>query len=464
MAILKHLVGFGLFLGIRAFRIYEDTDLDNYDVGDACVSALSADIACHPEIHSFLQPSYRGSLENVTLTDEICTGTCSASLRKWFNTVSNDCAGKSDEFNGNPPTRYGGYVWAGWNETCVKDPKTKKYCNDIIDGFSDVKDGESLPHAELCHVCYLRRLAMMQSSQYSIYDEYYKEELELVYKTCGGSGPTDIPPPLKEGEMKTEFCMTSKYYTTVEGDTCDSISKASGVSGAFLYMSNQEAVGDCREVPAGLRLCLPMTCKTYYVQPDDTCFGIETSLGIRWDDAQYYNSWVNRDCSNLQTATDFYGRSICISPLGDTSSATKASSIQRKISSGNGPTVVRIPSPRDAKVAEGTTLNCGKWHVTTKSDTCDEICKANDICEGTLMFDINPSLVSKEQCTANLVPGMALCMAPISGWNVTIMLKLVPNYRKSEHGSHLTEAAVRAPNSEGDLMTTTSSAEAGVEA
>ncbi|KAK7419026.1 hypothetical protein QQX98_003528 [Neonectria punicea] len=294
-------------------------------------------------------------------------------------------------------------VWAGWNETCVKDPKTKKYSNDIIDGFSDVEDGEDLP----------------RSSQYSLYDEYYMEELELVYKTCGGSGPTDIPPPLKEEEEETAFCLTSEYYTTKEGDTCDSISKASGVSGALLYMGNQEAIGDCRKVPAGLKLCLPTTCKTYYVQPDDTFFSIETSQGLPWDDVQFYNSWVNRDCSNLQTATDFYGKSVCISALGDTSSAVKALNIQRKTSRRNAPTVALTAPPEDAEVAEGTTLKCGKWHVTTKSDTCDGICEAHDICHDNLMFDVNPSLVGKEQCTASLVPGVALCVAPISGWNVT---------------------------------------------
>ena len=130
MAILKHLVAFGLFLGVGAFRVFEVADLDNYDIGDACVSALSADIACNPYIRSFMELSYRGSLENITLTDEICVGTCSGSLRKWFEAVSKDCAGKSFGSSGRAiPTQYGGNIWAGWNETCVKDPKTNRYCN-----------------------------------------------------------------------------------------------------------------------------------------------------------------------------------------------------------------------------------------------------------------------------------------------------------------------------------------------
>lgn len=132
MAVLKCIVAFGLFLRVGAFRVYEVADLDNYDVGDACVSALSADIACNPYIRSFMELSYRGSLENVTLTSEICTGTCSASLRKWFDAVSKDCAGKSFGSSNAVLTQYGGNIWAGWNETCVKDPKTKRYCNGML--------------------------------------------------------------------------------------------------------------------------------------------------------------------------------------------------------------------------------------------------------------------------------------------------------------------------------------------
>ncbi|RSL82095.1 hypothetical protein CDV31_016965 [Fusarium ambrosium] len=421
MAILKHLFAFGLFVEASAFRIYEAEDLvDMYDVGEACVSALSADITCNPYIRDFMQLSYRGSLENVTLTDEICTGTCSASLRKWFDTVSKDCTDETAKSSDFIPTRYGGNIWAGWNETCVKDPKTKKYCNDIIDVFSEVDDGEEMPREELCHLCYRRRLAMMQSSQYSIYDEYYKHQLELVYKTCGGSGPTDIPPLLKEEEKGTPFCLTSKYYTTKEGDTCDSISEAEGVSGYLLYVGNQETINNCLEIPEGFRLCIPTACKTYSVKSGDTCFSIETSLGLRWDDVQYYNSWIRADCKNLQTGTEWYGRNVCISPLGDASSAFEVSTIRRKTSSGNGPNIVLIAPPEDAEVAEDTTLNCGKWHVVEKEDTCDGICKESNFCEGTLFFDINPSLATgKDKCTASLVPGVALCVAPISGWNTT---------------------------------------------
>ncbi|KAF4466832.1 hypothetical protein FALBO_6306 [Fusarium albosuccineum] len=342
----------GLCLSASAnFNIYNATTLEDVNVGDACVKAMAADIACPAYIRSFMQPRYHGSLNNVALTDEICTGTCSASLKRWFNTV-----------------RYGGYIWAGWNETCIKDPKTKKYCN----------------------------------------------ELEKVYKTCGGSGPTEIP-PLPKVEEPVEYCLTNRYHVTKEGDTCDSIAKAYlGVAGIFLYTGNQNLIGDCRDLPAGLKLCLPSTCPTY--------------VGLMIDDVEYYNSWINADCTNLHKATDFYGKSICIGPFGADSPAPSfmhsnnapVARVSLKFSSANGPAVVLTDPPVEADVADGTTMKCGLWHVIKEGETCENICAAHNICEEDVMYTVNPSLPQDtDKCTKSLVPGEALCVAPISGWNTT---------------------------------------------
>ncbi|SCO90201.1 uncharacterized protein FRV6_14329 [Fusarium oxysporum] len=279
---------------VAAFKIYNASDLEDRNVGDACVKAMSADIACHEHIHSFMQPRYRGSLHNVTLTDQICTGTCSASLRSWFNTV----------------------VDSGWNETYIKDPKTKNYCNDIISEFTELKDGKEMPRDELCHIYYRCRLAIMQLLSYSIYNHFYQSQLEKVYKTCSGSGLTEMPPPPKVEKPK-EYYLINKYYTTKEGDTCDLIARANlGVAGVYLYIGNQELIGDYRDIPAGIKLCLPTICPIYVVKPGDTCWSIKQLLKVIEDTIEYYNSWINIDYTNLQKATDFYGKPICIGPFG----------------------------------------------------------------------------------------------------------------------------------------------------
>lgn len=112
---------------LPSFPTYDVNSLDP-SLGDACVQALSTNITgCELYVQSFMQLKYRGSLGNTTLTDAICTATCESSLRNWFNSVSSACTGKT--LNNAVPQRAGGFMWEGWNETCVRDPQTKKYCN-----------------------------------------------------------------------------------------------------------------------------------------------------------------------------------------------------------------------------------------------------------------------------------------------------------------------------------------------
>lgn len=75
----------------------------------------------------FLDETYRGSLENATLTDSVCDESCAASLKSWFDNVDSTCAGYN--VSGSAATKYGGQVWSGWNETCLRNPTSGEYCN-----------------------------------------------------------------------------------------------------------------------------------------------------------------------------------------------------------------------------------------------------------------------------------------------------------------------------------------------
>ncbi|CAG1977927.1 unnamed protein product [Fusarium graminearum] len=48
------------------------------------------------------------------------------SLRSWFNTVELACRGYT--LGGAVPMLWAGYMWAGYNETCLKD-SSGQYCN-----------------------------------------------------------------------------------------------------------------------------------------------------------------------------------------------------------------------------------------------------------------------------------------------------------------------------------------------
>lgn len=230
------------------------------------------------------------------------------------------------------------------------------------------------------------------------------------------TSPTEIAPPLETVQLDpASYCLTEKWYTTQPGDTCGSIAKNNSVSAAYLYMSNQNLIKDCSDVKAGIGLCLPMTCKTYELQPTDTCWSIERSFGA-FRTLPQYNSWLNSACSNLQSATDFYGKTICVSPQGGTAYKPRSFVVRNAIPDYlDGHSRVRYPAPEGATVAEGTTTACGKWHVVAEDDLCVKICLANYI-DTELFHETNPSLDAGDACDASLKVATALCVGPIYGW------------------------------------------------
>lgn len=116
----------GLSLVKSEFTIHDPKSLD-VSLKASCIEAISASIDCHDYVLNFMEPRYRTSIQDKTLTDSICTSDCSASLKGWFDSVTESCAGKT--VRGAIPTKFGGYMWAGLNETCVRDLKTGDYCN-----------------------------------------------------------------------------------------------------------------------------------------------------------------------------------------------------------------------------------------------------------------------------------------------------------------------------------------------
>ncbi|KXH65404.1 hypothetical protein CNYM01_08974 [Colletotrichum nymphaeae SA-01] len=417
-----------LMLGAQAvfsqsgFTLYNATYLD-ITLGSGCINALAARITCDSYVQNFTELEYRGSLQDTALTDSVCTSACSTSLKVYFNDVTTRCNGKT--LDDSVPNRLGGYLWAGYNETCVKYINPKRYCNDIIANFTTVADYKKMPRDEHCHASHIRRIALMQSSPYSIYDGYYKELLTHIYSQYpGAKGPTDIPPPLiKLLPIEAPYCISGKRYTTKKGDTCETIANATSVSSAAVYTGNQDLVPNCLDIDPGISVCVPLPCATYRLKPTDTCASVEVSLSFEPGRLRRYNDHLNYDCSNLQTATSFWGRILCVSPQGGTYTA-----VPRPLAGppndaplADGYTRTAIPPPADAKVAPGTTLLCGKWHVVSAGrDTCSRICVQAGI-EASLFRRVNPSLagLAGEACTRALRVQSALCVGPTYSWNMT---------------------------------------------
>ncbi|RGP68829.1 hypothetical protein FSPOR_5035 [Fusarium sporotrichioides] len=197
----------------------------------ACNKALEADVKCDKFLPLLLEEYPEWTQEKIELADSICTDTCYDSLQSWFDTVTHACDEGEDNFlvlDKVSHTGLGGELWRSWNETCVKDPQTGRYCQD---GFTEIEDGEQRPYEELCHPCYGKVItAMTGSPQWMLASnpavDYWNDQLELVHKICRGSGSSKSRPFL----IGTEISKEEHSSGSTHGTTTTPVSDASTIS------------------------------------------------------------------------------------------------------------------------------------------------------------------------------------------------------------------------------------------
>ncbi|KAJ5317598.1 CAZyme family GH55 [Penicillium antarcticum] len=309
----------------------------------------------------------------------------------------------------------GGKTWAGWNETCAKDAASGKYCGDILSG--------SMPIDRFCSPCNIDRFQKMQSTPYSEYDISFQSQLKNMNSKCGLNIPTDFPDflqPRTNLNKPSGSCVSGIEYTTVEGDTCDSIATKYNVSSAALFIGHDNLL-ECEDIVVGTELCMPLQCeKVYTIKSRDTCNSIEKSQGIRYKELRKYNPWIDSYCSNLHTVSDVaYGHVVCLSPQAGISNEIATTSWMDPTSppEADGYAIPERPPPQNATIAERTTTRCGRWHVVTNKivqETCTTVCMQNQI-YWSLFMEVNPSL-SADNCD-KLVSGTAYCVGPTYGWD-----------------------------------------------
>ncbi|RAL06587.1 pectin lyase-like protein [Aspergillus homomorphus CBS 101889] len=394
------------------FQLYQPEWLDG--LTDTCKTALSQKILCHP----WLQANYQGPgggryIENNTMADDVCDKGCGESLSSWMDNVSNSCS--DQEIDDTDPTAAGGYIYAGYNLTCLQDPSTKHYCPDVLVHFTEVDSVRSMTLSEMCSYCFTTSVQMQQASRYAAYTEDDKDTLEILHEECGLSGPTDLHNPLYTTEAEeAPFCASGITHTTSEGDTCDLLAARYQVASAAIQIGNPTLVNDCSELIAGRELCMPFSCDVQYtLQDNDTCFSIFREQHLKYGDVRKYNPWLNSECTNLQTTRQVHGSVVCLSPQGGSHNATGSKSSKPKIS--NGYTNVITYAPDGATVANGTTCYCGKWYTVEEGDTCAAICIKQEIPSG-LFLASNPSLVS-DDCDSSLKVGYTYCVGPDTHWD-----------------------------------------------
>ncbi|KAM3427181.1 hypothetical protein MY4824_009598 [Beauveria thailandica] len=189
-------------------------------------------------------------------------------------------------------------------------------------------------------------------------------------------------------------CASGKTYVTQESDSCNSIAAAQNVSTEALISVNGLDVA-CNPMPAvGTSLCLPLTCKTYQVQPDDSCAGITAAENITLGQLLVWNPIISPGCTTL---TGWVGRYICLSsPVGTV-----------QVSDGRSVTT-DAPVPSNTQGSSNT--HCGQWYTIRSGDTCASISLAFSISLDDLYF-LNAG-VDNKTCS-NLWLGYSYCVKPV---------------------------------------------------
>ncbi|TVY68502.1 Glucan 1,3-beta-glucosidase [Fusarium oxysporum f. sp. cubense] len=411
----------------EGYRIHSENTLDIDRFPEACQNALTALVRCDNYTAEWTKPSYHGVLPNEVDVESVCDKGCAQAMSDWRSAVDTYC-GNATWHNGAAAGVLGSFVSQGINETCQTDKKTGKYCNDVIYNFTVSETIDKMPTNELCSDCYIGRLKMMQSSSFSYYnrDSFYEDALKKAVKQCSLSNqpttPRDSPFPSEAPEPS--FCLSDVTYTTKAGDTCDSLALKFSVSSAAIFIGNPDIL-DCNDMVEGVSICLPLQCKTYKLEKNDTCMSVAYTTGLQEDDIRPLNPWVHELCGNLQSATITLGRVICITPPGGkyehdvntTNSDPAYSEYADKA----------VPPPSGATLADKTTQDCGRWYTVQKGDDCARVLVQYHI-SLPLFIQANPS-VSEGSCTADLVPGRTYCVGPTKK-AFTQRLKPVPPHTR----------------------------------
>ncbi|KAL7892932.1 hypothetical protein HDV64DRAFT_272902 [Trichoderma sp. TUCIM 5745] len=260
-------------------------------------------------------------------------------------------------------------LWSNWNQSCLTDPRNGMNCNDYISSFPDVDDITQLSKDHLCSDAYT-----------NLYGNEFESMLRYVATSCHVFSVT-------AKDSVTDICVSSNYYTTKQGDTCDSIALTHKVSAATLYHLNDNII-NCTSIASGARLCLPLSCNSLYsVQPDDDCSSIAADAGIYTRQFLSYNTALTLNCTNLHSTNPYWGR-----------------------------TSLNHTQPEDFQSVGPPT---GAWHLNDGSLQCVQICLQYQI-PINLLTAANPSL-GKATCDQDLVKGDAYCVNPIPGWGSVLI-------------------------------------------
>jgi hypothetical protein len=183
----------------NGFTLVPNGSFKGLGLTSVCEQVLYQTINCDNFTQTLNEPKYHSSLNNTALTASVCATSCGTALATARRRISGACVSTPDIIPGYPVLALIDKIYTGWNETCLKDNGSSRYCNgkffiicaraflltraDIIDSWTPVETLEAMPKTQLCSYCYGAKLRLMRSSPYSGYNELYAVMLEYVNKS-----------------------------------------------------------------------------------------------------------------------------------------------------------------------------------------------------------------------------------------------------------------------------------------
>jgi hypothetical protein len=197
----------------------------------------------------------------------------------------------------------------------------------------------------------------------------------------------------------------NKFHMVVDGEGCDSIAKANGITPAQFYALNPALGNNCSALWLGYYVCVsrigtaPTTTKAtttttkptngiatptpiqdgmvgncdkfHLVVENDQCTTIARNSGISLSQFYSWNPTVGKGCETLWNGYYVCVKIVGVNPIGTTTTKTTTTT-KATTTAGNG---IATPTPIQPEM----TTSCKRFHKVVDGDQCGTIASAADI-------------------------------------------------------------------------------------
>lgn len=116
----------GQFTGLQ---IVPQSLVDGSNLNSECKKALEPLADCDESVANLRLREHHGSLHDQEWTDIACAPACRDALSTRRQLIRDACTSTPEIAPGWPVMALIDSINSGWNDLCLKDPETEKYCN-----------------------------------------------------------------------------------------------------------------------------------------------------------------------------------------------------------------------------------------------------------------------------------------------------------------------------------------------